>query len=160
MERLTEHFAAWEMRCRCCGKLRVDPRLMAALEELRAYVGCPVFVNSGYRCAQHNAEVGGEPLSLHLVGRAADIVVQGYGVGGMELAALAVPAFARGGIASYYRRGFIHVDVREKKWRSTDDAEAENGRRRAANRKHRGSGVVRDADRSESLAGADVGRGR
>lgn len=47
------------------------------LEPVRELVGQPVKVNSGYRCPQLNAAVGGVVKSAHMDGRAADIVVPG-----------------------------------------------------------------------------------
>lgn len=37
----------------------------------------PLFVTSGYRCPQLNAEIGGLPQSQHLFGQAADIMMGG-----------------------------------------------------------------------------------
>jgi hypothetical protein len=37
----------------------------------------PLFVTSGYRCSQLNAEIGGLPKSQHLFGQAADIMMGG-----------------------------------------------------------------------------------
>lgn len=43
------------------------------LQPLRTAVGVPMPVNSGYRCPELNAAVGGVPTSQHLKGEAADI---------------------------------------------------------------------------------------
>ena len=43
------------------------------LEPIRKYCGFPIHVNSGYRSARINAEVGGVATSAHIYGRAADI---------------------------------------------------------------------------------------
>lgn len=43
------------------------------LEPLRAHLGHPITINSGYRCPALNKAVGGVPNSFHLTGRAADI---------------------------------------------------------------------------------------
>ena len=45
------------------------------LQPLRDYLGCPVIVSSGFRCAELNKKVGGRPNSQHLLGEAADFVV-------------------------------------------------------------------------------------
>ena len=45
------------------------------LEPLRAYAGCPIIINSGYRCPQLNAAVGGSRRSQHMKGEACDIRV-------------------------------------------------------------------------------------
>lgn len=43
------------------------------LDPARERLGKPIRVNSGYRCAKHNREVGGVAASQHLLGEAADI---------------------------------------------------------------------------------------
>lgn len=48
------------------------------LEPLRASLGAPLVITSGYRNERLNALVGGSWNSRHILGRAADIVVPGY----------------------------------------------------------------------------------
>lgn len=43
------------------------------LDAVRLEWGQPILVNSGYRCAELNARVGGVPTSAHMVGRAVDV---------------------------------------------------------------------------------------
>lgn len=43
------------------------------LQPLRDAWGAPLHINSGYRCRELNAEVGGVPSSQHVLGEAADI---------------------------------------------------------------------------------------
>ena len=43
------------------------------LDPARERLGKPIIVNSGYRCAKHNREVGGATNSQHMKGEAADI---------------------------------------------------------------------------------------
>lgn len=52
-------------------------RLAALLEQVRAAVGIPIHVSSGYRCAALNSVVGGSPSSAHMNGLAADISTSG-----------------------------------------------------------------------------------
>jgi hypothetical protein len=47
-------------------------RLADALEQVRALTGQPLRINSGYRCPELNAAVGGSPNSYHMRGLAAD----------------------------------------------------------------------------------------
>jgi hypothetical protein len=70
---VTAHFQQSEFACRCCGHGAAKPKLIAALEWVRRDWGQPMTVTSGFRCAKHNAEVGGAPNSAHLTGDAADI---------------------------------------------------------------------------------------
>jgi zinc D-Ala-D-Ala carboxypeptidase len=43
------------------------------LEPLRKYINRPIVISSGYRCAEVNKRVGGQPTSQHIKGQAADI---------------------------------------------------------------------------------------
>lgn len=45
------------------------------LQPLRDYLGCPVKVTSGFRCAVLNKKIGGTKNSQHLYGQAADFIV-------------------------------------------------------------------------------------
>jgi len=51
----------------------VNHNLLDGLEALRNLAGVAVVVNAGYRCPQHNQEVGGVPNSDPTRGLAADI---------------------------------------------------------------------------------------
>ena len=74
-----EYFNESEFACRCCGQLppsaRENIRALVdnVLDPARRKLGKPVFVNSGFRCEKHNAEVGGVKNSQHLRGEAADV---------------------------------------------------------------------------------------
>lgn len=76
-----KYFKMEEFRCRCCGGLPPDAQeniralVEAVLDPARERYGGQVTVNSGYRCAKHNREVGGVSASQHLRGEAADITV-------------------------------------------------------------------------------------
>lgn len=48
-------------------------RLDDVLERIRALVGKPISINSGYRNVTHNRRVGGSTNSQHMKGQAADI---------------------------------------------------------------------------------------
>ena len=50
-----------------------------ALEEVRALLGRPLNITSGYRCAELNRAVGGVGDSAHLYGFAADFVCPAFG---------------------------------------------------------------------------------
>lgn len=68
---LSGHFVVAELACRHCGKAYVRRELLRALEALRTVVG-PVVLVDAYRCAAHNAAVGGAQDSMHMYGYAAD----------------------------------------------------------------------------------------
>ena len=79
--RLSKNFRLDEFKCKCgkCDPILVDEDLVAWLQQLRDHFGKSVNINSGYRCAAHNASprVGGSKSSHHVKGMAADIRVEG-----------------------------------------------------------------------------------
>lgn len=52
--------------------------VLNVLDPLRARTGSPIIITSGYRSQRVNELVGGSKTSQHLLGKAADIHVQGY----------------------------------------------------------------------------------
>jgi uncharacterized protein YcbK (DUF882 family) len=113
---LSEHFSTDELKCPHCGQCVLDPRLVPALERLRTAAGGPVLVDSGYRCALYNGEVGGVSKSEHMMGMAADVRIPGKSLQEMYNLAELVEDFRAGGIG-VYDGGFIHVDTRMGKTR-------------------------------------------
>lgn len=71
--RVSAHFHEDEFRSKDGGGVRVEARLVWHLEKLRAIVGKPLRIVSGYRTPAHNRAVGGASRSRHLHGDAADI---------------------------------------------------------------------------------------
>lgn len=113
-----QYFKRKEFACKCgkCGGFPVepDPALLEILVKIRAYFGKPVHINSGIRCAAHNADVGGATASQHLKGTAADISVEG--VTPERVAIYAETLLPKtGGIGRY--KTFTHVDVRKNRSR-------------------------------------------
>jgi hypothetical protein len=103
------HFTAHELACKCAkhcgGEYWHEPAFLDGLEALRAQMG-PLRVNSGHRCALHNAAIGGAPLSQHKA-IAADISLSGH-----DPVDLAVGAVAVGFKGIGFGRTFLHVDAR------------------------------------------------
>lgn len=87
----------------------IDKRLVDVLDRIRERLGVPIIVNSGYRCPEHNSEVGGVSDSQHVLGTAADITYDGVDVD--YLAEIAEECGADG-IGKYYYQDFVHIDVR------------------------------------------------
>ena len=107
---LSDHFSSSEFECKCgCGFDSVDPELIVLLEKIRGFVGGPVRINSGCRCESHNNSVGGAKHSVHKLGQAADIRVEG----GWHRRRVLDAAVACGAEGIGVARTFIHVDVHE-----------------------------------------------
>lgn len=97
-----------------CGGDVVDAELLQVLEDIREYFGCPVVINSGFRCWIHNKREGGSATSQHLLGKAADIVV--IGVHADVVAHYLERIYPdKYGIGRYLGR--THIDVRQNKAR-------------------------------------------
>ena len=81
--------------------------------KLRDLAKRPVRITSGYRCPDHNRAQRGKKGSQHLLGNAADLVIDGLSVVEMYCLADKVVAVRDGGIGLYPKDGIIHVDVRD-----------------------------------------------
>ena len=75
---MSTHFSRSEFACPDhCGLDTVDAELLSDLESIREHLERKVTITSGCRCPEYNRSVGGAENSQHLLGRAADIVVDG-----------------------------------------------------------------------------------
>lgn len=112
---LSRHFRAKEFQTGNCNIVIVSNVLLKILDDLREKIGEPIYINSGYRTPEHNKKIGGNTLSYHMYGMAADIRADRHtpkqlytildewleGWGGLE-----------------EHETFLHVDVRAEEWRS------------------------------------------
>lgn len=113
---LSAHFNSDEFDCPCgrCTENYIDTTLIDSLEKVRVEYNSPLRVTSGFRCAQHNAEVGGVTNSAHGSGLAADI--QPALVNVDELDKVYEISFKHfNNIGDGRRLHFVHVDVRQLK---------------------------------------------
>ena len=68
-----------QLKCPCCGELKISPLLLETLDAIREGAGEAVGITSGYRCKDHNASLKGSvPNSGHTTGEAADIYIKGW----------------------------------------------------------------------------------
>ena len=114
-KKLSAHFKVREFACGDgSDAVLAAPRLVMVLETIRSHFAAPVVIHSAYRTPQYNAKVNGAAHSQHCYGMAADISIKGH-------APAEVAAYARqlmpdwGGVGVYAKKGFTHIDVREKK---------------------------------------------
>lgn len=129
-EPITPHFSIEEFRCHDGTEYpqewvvdRLTP-LCAALEAIRdALGGHPIRILSGYRTPAHNEALrdadgsgtGVAKNSQHVVGRAADITVDGLAPSDVHATILQLDeagSIQIGGLGLY--RGWVHIDVRER----------------------------------------------
>jgi len=100
------HLSARALACPCCGATYVWPEALDALERLCVRLGETLRINSGHRCALHNARVGGAPLSLHKK-LAFDVALQGH-----DLRRLLRAARGAGFTGFGFGQTFLHLDLR------------------------------------------------
>ena len=118
---VSAHFSVQELSCRHCGRLYISPVLLEMLETLRRRMDMPLTPNSGYRCPQHNKNIGGSKRSQHCLGLAVDInVPDRRGLDSFVTAAEEVAQEVRGGFHYYPRGQFVHIDCwpwpRDRRW--------------------------------------------
>lgn len=68
------NFQPEELRCKGSGDLRINYKALDALQAMRSIWKMPMRVTSAYRSEEYNRLVGGAASSLHLQGRAFDIL--------------------------------------------------------------------------------------
>lgn len=110
------YFNLSEFQCHCnrpdCNVIYIDDALIEALNRKRANWNKPIIIISGFRCTAHNEAVNGKAGSRHLIGKAADIRVEG-----MTPATVADCCEDMGGLGR--GKTFCHIDTRTKKTRWT-----------------------------------------
>ncbi len=107
---ISTHFDRREFACHCgCGFAAVDKKLNEVLEDIRRHFAMPLIINSGCRCPEYNAKIGGAKKSQHVMGMAADIRVMNI-----------PPDTVAGYIEKVHKdcttgryNSFTHIDVRD-----------------------------------------------
>lgn len=105
-------------------KLRLDPKLVEVLQKLRDHLNKSIKIKSGYRHLWYNMIcAGAKDKSQHLIGRAADIVVEGMTP--LQVAKATIDAAGADifGIGIY--NTFTHIDVRCGKFAAWENHEIE-----------------------------------
>lgn len=116
---LTTNFALKEFTCKdgtavpeqYMGNVK---ELANNLQNLREYLGTPVYINSGYRTPTYNKSVEGSALhSQHMLAKAADVTSPGWTpkqIAGVINDLIANGRMKQGGIGRY--SSFTHYDIR------------------------------------------------
>ena len=118
---ISPHFKLREFQSKDgADKVLVSDELLAKLEELRAYGGFVITVNSGYRSAAHNKKVGGASNSSHTRGLAADIKVKKDGsYVSAELICCLCQTLGFDGVA-YINANSVHLDMAGRTYRGDE----------------------------------------
>ena len=101
-------FSPRELACPCCGAFCLREDALDAIQRLRNAMAAPLIIDSGHRCAIHNAMIGGAPLSQHKT-LAFDVRLIGH-----EPMRLREAARASGFRGFGYGNSFLHLDVRAR----------------------------------------------
>ena len=96
--------------------------LASQLEVLRAHLGKPINVTSGYRSESYNERIGGVKGSFHTLGKASDLQVKGLKPKTVHKAIeklIEQGEMLQGGLGLYDT--FVHYDIRgtEARWDKT-----------------------------------------
>lgn len=85
----------------------MQPEFLQLLDECRHIAGVPFKITSSYRTSEKNAQVGGSQTSMHLKGRAVDIVC----TDGAKRAKIIFAALTSG-LSVGIMAGALHLDNR------------------------------------------------
>ncbi len=106
---LSANFKVREFICHGCGAEGIKDDLVFHLQKAHDLLpdNSVMIITSGYRCEEHNKEVGGIEDSAHLKGLAADIKVDSSNYRFLLMCALIDAGFKRIG----WYDNFIHCDL-------------------------------------------------
>lgn len=106
-DKVSEHFTRAELSCPRTGEYYHDQEFLDRLELMRRLNGNrPLIINSGHRSPEHNAAVGGAPLSQHKK-MAVDISLHNQ-----DRLVLRRAAIDAGFLGIGMANTFLHVDLR------------------------------------------------
>ena len=105
-------FTPEEFACKCgCGRADMDEQFLDILLVARNKAGVAFGINSGFRCPDHNRNIGSTSIN-HTSGKAADISARTGLVRARVLAGLYHAGFRRIGISFHPGAEFVHCDSR------------------------------------------------
>lgn len=117
--KLTKNFNLSEFKCNDGSEtpeeIIVNLKSLAdQLQILRDFIGKPITINSGYRSPKYNKKIGGATRSQHILGKAADIRVNGISpneLHGIIEELIKDERLKIGGLGKY--SSFTHIDIRQ-----------------------------------------------
>lgn len=116
--KLSDNFTVAEFACKDgSDRILIDSNLVEILQKIRNHFSKPLILTSAYRNAEYNRKIGGVSNSQHVLGKAADIYIQGTEC--EDIAKYAEYLMPKsGGIGLY--GNFVHIDVRANRSRWTN----------------------------------------
>lgn len=127
-KKLSANFCVREFACKDgTDKILISDALVELLQAIRDRFGAPVIISSGYRTPAHDKRIGGSGSGYHTKGMAADIYISS--VPPIKIAAFAQSLLGRSGgveCGAYSFGGYVHVDVRDGKWRAVKSGSSVN----------------------------------
>ena len=116
---LSRNFSVSEFARNGQSVARIDPKLVAVLQQIRDAIGKPLNITSGYRSYLYNKRLyekrNKEPTkSKHIAGSAVDFNVAG--MNGLELAKKVLDVLGKGKYGIGLGKHFIHLDVLRNKF--------------------------------------------
>ena len=121
--KLTKNFSKHEFDCKDGSEMPSEvlenvKELAENLQIIRDLVCQPISINSAYRNPIYNKQIGGASRSLHLVGKASDITIQGMTpkeVHTLLSELMEDGTISQGGLGLY--NTFVHYDIRKTRAR-------------------------------------------
>lgn len=116
--KLSKNFNSTEFDCHgnyCCSVTLINPVLVQYLQKIRDHFNAPITITSGYRCIQHNSNIGSGTGSQHVKGNACDIVVAGVAPAEVAKYAESIGILGIGLYETNADGYFVHIDTRTVK---------------------------------------------
>lgn len=114
MGNLSEHFNHKDFACRCpeCkGEYRVHLGLVGALEQIGGHFRKKVRIDSAYWCDAYHEKLNKPKRSLHTMGKAVHIHIEGISPQDLFKYAETIPELR--GVGFYPKEKWIHIDTRQ-----------------------------------------------
>lgn len=118
---VSKNFKLSEVTCKHCGRHGMQKEFIDLLQQFRDFLGAPVVITSGYRCASHPVEAAKKgKAGRHRMGVAVDIHSPGMSLENLYKKIVEFGRFL--GVGVSLEGGFIHCDKRETKarWKYKD----------------------------------------
>lgn len=113
---VSKNFKLSEVTCKHCGSHGMQKEFIDLLQQFRDFLGAPIVITSGYRCANHPVEAARKgKVGRHRMGVAVDFYSPGISLKDLYGKIIEFGRFL--GVGVSLEGGFIHCDRRETKAR-------------------------------------------